>query len=177
MNQGEKGIERTGQSRDDVDEIVAGWEIQRPDFDARPLAVFSRMLRLQKYIERMRRATFAAHGLETWEFEMLAQLRRASDHQLKAGQLMQETLVSSGTITNRLDRMQEHGFVTRQMDPKDKRVVLVQATPKGISAVDDAMAALLRVQRVLLEPFDDAQTAQIVDFLRVMLSEFNDSAA
>ncbi|XCB30759.1 MarR family transcriptional regulator [Arcanobacterium hippocoleae] len=147
---------------DEVDHIVTAWEEQRPDFDARPLAVFSRLLRLGRYVEQIRRVTFAAYKLETWEFEMLAALRRAGKpHQRTAGQLMAETLVTSGTITNRIDQMEKHGYVKRNRDEKDRRVVYVKATRKGIKAVDNAMQALLEVQREFLENFSQEAEIQL----------------
>ncbi len=157
---------------EDVDQIVQGWEEQRPDFDAQPLAVFSRLLRLSRHIELARRNIFSNHGLETWEFEMLSALRReVGSYTLTAGQLMQDTLVSSGTITNRIKRMQEHGLVKRTRDVEDRRVVYVQATEKGLATVDSAMAALLAVQHRMLENVSAEHRKQVVDFLQQLLTE------
>lgn len=155
---------------DEVDYIVAAWEAQRPDFDARPLAIFSRLLRLGRYVEQIRRSTFADYQLEPWEFEMLAALRRAGKpHQLTAGQLMNETLVTSGTITNRIDQMEKHGYVERNRDDKDRRVVYVKMTRKGVKAIDQAMAALLLVQHKLLQDFSDAEQDQLRDGIKKLL--------
>lgn len=155
---------------DEVDQIVFAWENQRPDFDARPLSIFSRLLRLGRFVEQIRRVTFAEYGLETWEFEMLAALRRAGNpHQLTAGQLMAETLVTSGTITNRIDQMEKHGYVTRSRDLKDRRVVYVKATRKGIKAVDQAMQALLCVQHQILENFTEIEEKNLCDGVKKLL--------
>lgn len=155
---------------DEVDSIVAAWELQRPDFDARPLAIFSRLLRLGRYVEQIRRATFAEYQLEPWEFEMLAALRRAGrPHQLTAGQLMNETLVTSGTITNRIDQMEKHGYVERNRDEKDRRVVYVKMTRKGVQAIDQAMAALLLVQRKMLQDFSAVEQEQLRDGIKKLL--------
>nr|WP_275587051.1 MarR family transcriptional regulator [Arcanobacterium pluranimalium] len=108
--------------------------------------------------------------METWEFEMLSALRRQGvPFQLTAGQLMQETLVSSGTITNRIDRMVDHGFVKRTSDPADKRVVYVVATAAGIEAVDRAMEALLIAEHQLLEGIAADQRDEAVGVLRTIL--------
>lgn len=155
---------------DEVDQIVFAWENQRPDFDARPLSIFSRLLRLGRFVEQIRRVTFAEYGLETWEFEMLAALRRAGNpHQLTAGQLMAETLVTSGTITNRIDQMEKHGYVARSRDLKDRRVVYVKATRKGIKAVDQAMQALLCVQHQILENFTEIEEKNLCDGVKKLL--------
>lgn len=159
--------------RDEVDGIVAAWGRERPDFDASPLAVFSRVMRLSRHLERFRRLAFATHNLESWEFEMLSALRRqGAPYQLTAGRLMQETLVSSGTVTNRIDRMIAHGLVTRHTDENDGRVVHVRATKEGIAAVDAAMADLLDKERVMLEALDGEGEEELVALLRQLLVQF-----
>ncbi|WP_200829147.1 MarR family winged helix-turn-helix transcriptional regulator [Arcanobacterium ihumii] len=159
---------------DEVDHIVAAWEDQRPDLDARPLALFSRLLRLGRHLDRIRRSTFGEFGLETWEFEMLSALRRQGEpFRLTAGQLMQETLVSSGTITNRIDRMVEHGFVSRVSEPSDGRVVYVVATENGISAVDKAMEALLVVERSLIDGIEPGDNKAAVTVIRTILERMD----
>ena len=161
---------------DRVDSIVTEWEEQRPDFDARPLAIFSRLLRLDRHIDHLRRTIFADHGLEGWAFEMVTELRRSPDsHQLTAGQLMQKTLVSSGTITNRIDRLEESGFVRRVHDPSDGRVVIVRLTDEGLKVADEAMAALLEKQRELLAPYTSKDLATVTEFLRSMLADLDDA--
>lgn len=162
---------------DDVDTIVTEWEVQRPDFDARPLAIFSRLLRLDRHIDHIRREVFSQYGIERWQFEMLTELRRRPDgHQLTAGQLMNKTLVSSGTITNRIDRLEEQGLVRRIADPNDGRVVIVQATDKGIALADNAMISLLDKQRELLKPYSEEEIAAVTSFLRSMLSDLDASS-
>ena len=159
--------------RDEVDGIVAAWGRERLDFDPEPLAVFSRLLRLERHIDRMRRQTFVRHNIEPWEFEMLSALRRQGfPYQLTAGRLMQETLVSSGTVTNRIDRMVAHGFAIRLPDISDRRVVHVQITHKGLDVVDAAMADLLAVERRQLEDMDRESQRQLADRLRELLSHF-----
>ena len=161
---------------DDVDTIVTEWEVQRPDFDARSLAIFSRLLRLDRHIDHIRREVFSKYGIERWQFEMLTELRRRPDgHKLTAGQLMDKTLVSSGTITNRIDRLEEQGLVRRIADPNDKRVVIVQATDKGIALADNAMISLLDKQRELLKPYSEEEIAAVTSFLRSMLSDLDAS--
>lgn len=161
---------------DDVDAIIEAWETQRPDFSVEPLAIFSRMLRLSRHIERMRKRVFSRHGLETWEFEMLAALRRQHDYQLTAGQLMKETLVSSGTVTNRLDRMEVKGLLQRFADEHDGRVVHVKATDTGITLVDGAMKDMLVVGSEILEPYSAEENAATADYLRRLLHYFEDCA-
>ncbi|OFS74973.1 hypothetical protein HMPREF3167_04380 [Trueperella sp. HMSC08B05] len=154
---------------DEVDRVVAAWRAQRPDFDVEPLEVFSRLLRVNRHFTKVRKAVYARHGLETWEFEMLAALRRDPAHVLTAGQLMKDTFVSSGTITNRIDRMQARGLVKRKSAPDDGRVVKVAATKKGLTAVDEAMADLLEIEHDILAQFADEQNERAAGYLRDML--------
>jgi len=92
--------------RDEVDRLIAAWKRERPDLDLSPFAVLSRISRISRNLDIARRDAFA--DLETWGFDVLAALRRAGDpYQLSPGALMQETLVTSGTMTNRLDRLEE----------------------------------------------------------------------
>lgn len=146
---------------DEVDEIVAAWHRERPDLDTEPMQVLSRVTRLARHLDRARRAAFAAHALEPWEFDVLSALRRSGPpYQLSPGRLVTETLVTSGTMTNRVDRLTERGLVAREADPGDRRGVLVTLTPAGRRAVDAALDELLEQERALLSSLspDDART-------------------
>ena len=117
---------------DEVDRIVGDWERERPDLDFAPLQVLSRVARLSKHLDRARRQAFARSELEASEFDVLSALRRAgTPYRLSPKQLLQQTLVSSGTMTNRIDRLVERGLVTRQTDPNDGRGILVEMSPAG----------------------------------------------
>ena len=134
--------------RDEVDELLAAWRRERPELDIAPLAVLSRVSRLARHLDRARRAAFAEHGLEAFEFDVLAALRRAGPpYELSPGQLVRETLVGSGTMTNRLDRLEARGLVRRRPDPADGRGVRVRLTARGRARVDAAVADLLDRER------------------------------
>jgi len=159
---------------DEVDEIVARWQTERPDLDVSPLQVLSRVSRLARHLDRARRAAFAAHGLETWEFDVLTALRRQGPpYQLSPGALIRATLVTSGTMTNRIDRLAAAGLVSRRRDPQDKRGVLVQLTGDGLRTVDNAFAALLAREEALLTGLDAGQQEQLAGLLRILLVPFD----
>jgi DNA-binding MarR family transcriptional regulator len=163
-----------GNVRDEVDEIVARWEAERPDLEVTPLHVLSRISRLARHLDRARRAAFAAHGLEIWEFDVLAALRRQGPpYQLSPGALLRATLVTSGTMTNRIDRLAAAGLVSRSRDLEDKRGVLVQLTGAGLRAVDAAMSDLLGRERALLTGLDAGQQAELAALLRILLAPFD----
>jgi DNA-binding MarR family transcriptional regulator len=159
---------------DEVDDIIACWHAERPDLDVSPLHVLSRVSRLARHLDRARRAAFAAHGLEAWEFDVLSALRRqGSPYQLSPGSLLRATLVTSGTMTNRIDRLTAAGLVSRRRDEQDKRSVLVQLTRRGRETVDAAFADLLERERSLLTGLDPGQQQELADLLRILLAPFD----
>jgi DNA-binding MarR family transcriptional regulator len=164
--------------RDEVDELVARWRAERPDLDVAPLQVLSRVSRLARHLDRARTAAFAAHGLQAWEFDVLSALRRQGPpYQLSPGALLRATLVTSGTMTNRIDRLADAGLVSRRPDPADKRGVLVALTERGRAAADAALADLLASERELLTGLNTAQQRELAALLRVLLAPFDAAQA
>ena len=161
----------TGQPiRDEVDTIVAAWRRERPDFDVAPMEVLSRISRLARHLDRVRANAFTAHDLEPWEFDVLAALRRSGPpYRLSPGQLLRETLVTSGTMTNRVDRLAARGLVARQDHPDDRRGVLVQLTEAGLDA---ALAELLAAERGILAALDVTEHDQLTRSLRLLLARY-----
>ena len=160
-------------ARDEVDELLEAWARERNDLDLGPVSVFSRISRLAHHVDRARRAAFTAHDIEPWEFDVLAALRRAGPpYELSPGRLLRETLVTSGTMTNRVDRLTTRGLVERHPDPADRRGVLVRLTPEGKQAVDGAFAALLDAERDLLADLDGDDQAALAGLLRRLLAPF-----
>jgi DNA-binding MarR family transcriptional regulator len=159
---------------DEVDRLVAAWRRERPDLDVEPLAVLSRVSRLSRHLDRARRAAFAEHGLETFEFDVLAALRRAGPpYELSPGQLLVQTMVASGTMTNRLDRLEHRGLVRRRPDPNDRRGVRVRLSARGRANVDAAIGDLLDRERGLLAHLDAGQRETLAGLLRVVLVAFD----
>ncbi|WP_433333593.1 MarR family winged helix-turn-helix transcriptional regulator [Spirillospora sp. CA-294931] len=160
--------------RDEVDRLVEAWGAERPDLDVQPLHVLSRVSRLARHLDRARRAVFAAHDLEPWEFDVLTALRRAgSPYELSPGRLLRATLVTSGTMTNRIDRLAAAGLVERHPDPQDKRGVLVRLTDAGRTRVDSAFADLLDREHAILDGLSPTDTKALADLLRTLLIPFD----
>jgi len=156
---------------DEVDELVAAWQAQRPDLDVEPLQVLSRVSRLARHLDLARRAAFAGHGLEPWEFDVLSALRRQGPpYELSPGALLRITLVTSGTMTNRIDRLERAGLVSRHPDPQDKRGVLVRLTAAGSTRVDAALSDLLTSEQALLHPIPAGSRHTLADLLRDLLA-------
>ena len=165
--------EARGSSPYDEDQVDA-WRRERPDLDVAPLHVFSRVSRLARRLDLDRTRAFASHQLEGWEFDVLSALRRAgAPYELSPGQLIRQTLVTSGTMTNRVDRLAHRGLVQRLPDPADRRGVLVQLTDAGQSSVDAAFEALIRHEGRLLAGLPDGDRARLAGALRALMEPFS----
>ncbi|MCU1542564.1 MAG: MarR family transcriptional regulator [Microbacteriaceae bacterium] len=159
---------------DEVDRIVGAWQRERPDLDFTALQVLSRVARLARHLDRARRAAFAASDLESWEFDVLSALRRAgAPYQLSPKSLLQQTLVSSGTMTNRIDRLVQRGLVERRTDPNDGRGILVVMTTVGQERVDRAISQLLTAEAELLEALSPLDQERLASLLRKLSLDFD----
>ena len=161
--------------RDHVDEIVEQWGRERPDVDVSGMAVIGRLARLEKLIRPRLNAVFAHHELESWEFDVLATLvRTGAPHQLTPGQLLDSMMITSGAMTNRIDRLEKRGFVTRVKSPDDGRQVLVTLTKKGMRKVDAALVDHAANEREILSSLEPGQRDELIRLLRVLHNAVND---
>jgi len=159
--------------RDEVDELVQAWARERSDLDLAPVEVFSRIYRLSRHLDLARKEAFSEHDIESWEFDVLAALRRAgAPYELSPGRLLKQTLVTSGTMTNRVDRLAARGLVERQPDPDDRRGVIVRLTIEGKATVDAAFEALVERERALLNDLPARERKQLAALLRTLLAPF-----
>ena len=156
---------------DEVDDLVQAWRRERTDLDLAPVEVFSRVSRLARLLDRARREAFTGQAIEPWEFDVLAALRRAGKpYRLSPGQLLRETMVTSGTMTNRIDRLGERGLVERSPDPHDRRGVLVGLTTAGKRAVDGAFESLLTSERELLSDLAEDDRSKLAALLKQLMA-------
>jgi DNA-binding MarR family transcriptional regulator len=152
---------------DHVDQILAQWARERPDLDVAPVAVFARITRASRGLERAMSVALREFGLSRGEFDVIVSLRRAGvPHRLNPSDLAQSLLLSTGTMTNRVDRLERAGWVTRLPDPEDRRGILVQLTESGLVTVEAAMEALLRTERGLLDGFGVEDQRALANLLR-----------
>ncbi|HET7328433.1 MAG TPA: MarR family transcriptional regulator [Nocardioidaceae bacterium] len=160
--------------QDEVDRLIDAWQRERPELDVAPMEVLSRVSRLSRHLDRGRRQAFFEHNLEAWEFDVLTALRRAgAPYQLSPGRLLRETMVTSGTMTNRVDRLAARGLVRRLPDPSDRRGVLVELSEDGRRLVDAAFDALLKHERALLAGLGPDERVQLAGMLRVLVTPFD----
>ncbi|RLU83976.1 MarR family transcriptional regulator [Streptomyces griseocarneus] len=161
---------------DQVDRIRAQWAAQRPDLDVSPMGVIGRIQRLSRLVDAEIRRTFAKHGLDTASFDVLATLRRSDPpHRLTPAELMRSSMVTSGAITQRLDRLQARGLVTRAPSDSDGRGVHVTLTEAGFSLVEAVLPDHLATENRLLAALPPERLATLADELRVLLESLGDT--
>ncbi len=159
--------------QDEVDRILAAWRTEAPELDTEPLEILSRVSRLSRHLDLARRAAFARHGLEVWEFDVLAALRREGPpYELSPGELVHQTLSTSGTMTNRVDRLAERGLVERDRNRADRRGVRVRLTEAGQRAVEAALADLLDYERGVLAELGAPERQALAASLRRLVASF-----
>ncbi len=156
--------------QDRVDEILRQWERERPDLDVSPMGIIGRISRAERLIGGRMKAASLNFGLERCGFDVLATLRRAGrPYHLTPTQLFQSLMLTSGAITNRIDRLEEAGFVERLLDPHDRRGVLVSLTQSGLKLIDRAVTAHMQEEEEMLAPFSTRDREKIARLLRTLL--------
>ena len=156
--------------RDHVDRIFEQWAVERPDLDRSAMAVLARILRAARIVDLEMGRVFAEDGLHRGEFDVLATLRRAGKpYRLNPTDLSATVLLSTGAMTNRLDRLESAGLVRRLADPEDRRGVLVELTAEGRSLIDRVLTAHVRNEERILESLTDADRRQLTRLLRKLL--------
>ncbi|WP_062207611.1 MarR family winged helix-turn-helix transcriptional regulator [Streptomyces sp. NBRC 109706] len=162
---------------DNVDWRLDQWRAERPDLDPSPMAVVARLQRACRLLEREIRDHFATRGLQLWEFDILGTLLRSGPpYRLTAKQLVEASMVTSGAITNRIDRLVARELVTRETDPTNRRSVLITLTDAGRELADGAVAGHLALEARLLAELTDQDQHQLAGLLRQLLIGLGDHA-
>ncbi|MBD2258424.1 MarR family transcriptional regulator [Pseudanabaena sp. FACHB-2040] len=158
---------------DPVDAILAQWQKERPDLDVSPMGIVGRVGRLSKYLDRAIQETFSDFGLNAGEFDVLATLRRSGQpYQLSPTELFNTLMVSSGTMTHRIDRLEQADLVKRTPDPSDRRGTLIELTDKGFNLIEKAVEAHVANEHRLLAVLEDAERDALTQLLRKLLTSF-----
>jgi DNA-binding MarR family transcriptional regulator len=157
--------------RDEIDEIVEFWHQENPDLDVTAKTLAMRLRRASQHLERAVRSNLAANGVdEYWEIEVLLSLLRAPDHRRSAGELQRESQVTSGAITNRVGRLETRGWVTRDVDPVDRRQVLVSLTDEGLKQANHVVATKNESERQIFSGLDRVLLERLTGELRSLLA-------
>ena len=163
-----------GSADDRVDRIRAEWQLERPDLDTSPVAVIGRLHRLAAHLTQRLCEVYAQFGLTEGEFDVLAALRRAGPpYERVAGELATVTMVTTGGLTKRIDRLESAGLVRRRRSAADGRERMVRLTAAGRRLIDEAFAAHLENERRLLAILDGDDARDLERILRRWLSEFD----
>lgn len=162
---------------DAVDRVLAQWAAERPDVDVSPMGIIGRISRAEALLDRKIADVLSIHGLQPGEFDLLAALRRAgSPHRLTVGALLGSTMVTSGAITNRLNRLVTKGFVNRETDPDNRRSVIVTLTDKGLATVDAALLRHVENERAQLAALSTSEQQHLGGLLRKLLIGLGDAS-
>jgi DNA-binding MarR family transcriptional regulator len=161
---------------DHVDRVVEQWGAERPELDASPIRIVGRVSRLSRSIDRQLKTVFDRHQIEAWEYDVMAALRRSGPpYELTAGELLAALMITSGAVTNRIDRMEARGLVRRVKAPHDGRIVRVQLTAAGRAVIDGATPAHLDNEREILRYLSPAETLQLERLLRKVQRGLDDA--
>ncbi|MEH2087328.1 MarR family winged helix-turn-helix transcriptional regulator [Nostoc sp.] len=160
---------------DPVDKILAQWQRERPDLDVSPMGIIGRMGRLAKHLERALQETFSEFSLNVGEFDVLAALRRSGQpYQLSPTELFNTLMVSSGTMTHRIDRLEQAKLVKRIPDSSDRRGTLIELTDKGFNVIEKAVEAHVVNERRILSVLEESERKALADLLRKLLVSFEE---
>jgi DNA-binding MarR family transcriptional regulator len=164
------------QRHDAVDRITAQWAAIRPDIDSSPIEVIGRVSRLSRFIDRRLSENFARFDLEDWMYDVLATLRRSGEpYELHAGDLMRQSMVTTGAITNRIDRLEQRGLVERAAS-SDRRKVIVRLTERGLDTVDTVVQSHMATEHEILAGLSKQQQRELARLLRTTLLHLGDEA-
>lgn len=159
---------------DRVDLFIEQWRRERPTLDASGLAVVSRILMLFKMLEQSADDALADFGLALWQFDVLAALRRSgSPFRLTPTELSKLVTLSSGAMTNRIDRLEALGLVARERDPDDRRGILIALTPKGRRLVDHAAERRLADAKEQISVLTTKERRVLASLLRKLMLAAN----
>jgi DNA-binding MarR family transcriptional regulator len=155
---------------DSVDRIIEAWAERDPQLDASPLEVVGRLLLCAAHLQRAILAALRPFGLSFGDFDVINTLRRRGDEQgTNPGDLAQSSLITSGAMTSRLDRLERAGLITRAPSPTDRRAVLVRLTDRGERLAEEALHAVIAADEAFLEPLDERQRESVAASLKLLL--------
>lgn len=158
---------------DPVDRILTQWQQERPDLDVSPMGIVGRITRLAKHLERAIQEKFAEFGLTVGEFDVLATLRRAGQpYQLSPTDLFNTLMVTSGTMTHRLDRLEKAELIDRLPDPCDRRGTIISLTKKGFDLIEEAVTAHVANEHNILSALETSEREELILLLRRLLISF-----
>ena len=156
--------------KDNIDDLKDDWGRQRPELNAEPMGIVLRIQSLAKVLGMQTSAKLEGFNLQWWQYDVLSALRRqGSPYVLAASELAQEAMLTSGAMTNRIDRLEVAGLIQRLRDKSDGRKVLVRLTVRGRKLIDSATEARFEVATQALHGLSLEQRQQLSNLLRELL--------
>jgi DNA-binding MarR family transcriptional regulator len=163
---------------DAVSAVLEQWRRECPGLDVSPIGVVGRVLRLARLWDKQIKDFLAEHGLEPGEFDILSTLRRAGEpYELTAGAFLKASLVTTGAITLRVDRMAAKNMVTRVPDATDRRSIKIRLTPQGLEAIDRVLPLHLANEARLLRSLEADEHRALAATLATLLESHGDTPA
>ena len=169
---------RPSVSEDGIDRVEQAWRRERPDIDVSSVGVISRIWRVSRHLERERKERLAELGTDRVTLDVLAMLRRSGPpYRRTAGELTHASLITSGGVSQRLDKLERAGMVTRHIHPEDRRRVDVELTSAGMMLVDSVLAELMEHESKLLDELSDEEKDDLRRTLKRLLARFEPGRA
>ncbi|MFH8617007.1 MarR family winged helix-turn-helix transcriptional regulator [Streptomyces sp. NPDC017979] len=162
---------------DAVDVIRELWREERPDLDTSPVGVVGRIQRLSRVLDRELKLFDGRHGLESGEFDVLTTLRRSGPpYRMTAGAFLKASMVTSGAVTKRIDRMEARGLVERvRPTVGDRRSVQIELTEKGMQVIDELFPLHLENESRMLAALEAEESEELARLLRKLLTAYGDT--
>ncbi len=161
--------------KDHVDYIISQWENEMKDLDVSPMAVIGRISRVAEHLNKLLQENYSKFSINGGEFDVLASLRRSGKpYQLTPTELYNSLMITSGTITNRLDNLEKSGLISRSPNPKDRRGTVVSLTKKGLSFMNEAYPAHIAHEETLLESLSNDERLELITLLRKLLVSYEE---
>lgn len=156
---------------DRIDNITKQWQRERPDLDISPMGLIGRLGNITLHLSREMEKVFSQFGLNTSSFDVLATLRRAGDpYTLSPGEMLSTLMVTSGTMTNRIDQLEKAGWVIRKVNPEDGRSFLVSLTAEGLKLINQVIEAHVENQKRLVSGLSQQEQQTLNQLLKVFLN-------
>jgi DNA-binding MarR family transcriptional regulator len=160
--------------KDIIDKIVEDWHRERPDLDPSPMEIVGRVLISAKRLEKRLDAYLKPYGLSQWSFDLLATLRRqGTPFTLTPSQLSEEMMLSSGAMTNRIDRLEAAGYVERTHDPNDRRGYLISLSESGRELIDRAIEARFQEANEAINSLSKKEISSLNSLIKALLEELS----
>ena len=166
-------VDHVDDVEDAIDRIEAAWRRERPDVDVSSVGIVSRIWRISRHLEQARKERLAEHGTDRVTLDVLAMLRRSGPpFRMTAGELTHHSLISSGGVSQRLEKLERAGLITRHIHSDDRRRIDVELTTAGVELIDSILADLMTHEAALLDGLDPSEQEDLRRILKRLLARF-----